>query len=152
MEYGPRIGKLGKLRPSCAAIIFDSARQKVLLTRRTDNGQWCLPGGAIDSGESAAEACAREVLEETGLVVHVGRLIGLYSTPDWLIEYADGNRFQAVVLSFEVEPIAGELTITNETTGFGYYSLAEMNNLDVMEQSFPRIIDALAAQEAAFVR
>jgi 8-oxo-dGTP pyrophosphatase MutT (NUDIX family) len=50
-------------------MVFDEERTKVLLTRRTDNGRWCLPGGGIDSGESAAEACEREALEETGLVV-----------------------------------------------------------------------------------
>ena len=64
--YGERIGKLAKLTPSCGAVIFDPTRQSVLLTRRADNGRWCLPGGAMDPGESAAECCAREVLEERG--------------------------------------------------------------------------------------
>ena len=50
----------------------------------------------MDSGESAVETCTREVLEETGLHVQVGRLIGVYSNPHRLIEYADGNRFQHV--------------------------------------------------------
>ena len=64
--YGDRIGKLGEIVPACDAVIFDSTGDKVLLTRRTDNGRWCLPGGAMDPGESASECCAREVLEETG--------------------------------------------------------------------------------------
>ena len=81
LKYGDRIGKLAMLTPSGSAAIFNPTGQKVLLTRRTDNGRWCLPGGAMDPGESAAECCAREVLEETGLIVRVGKLIGVYSTP-----------------------------------------------------------------------
>ena len=41
--------------------------QKVLLTQRTDNGRWCLPGGRLDPGESVEECCVREVLEEDRL-------------------------------------------------------------------------------------
>jgi ADP-ribose pyrophosphatase YjhB (NUDIX family) len=68
--YGEGMAKLGQLRTGCAAVIFDAAREKILLTRRTDNGQWCLPGGAMDSGESVTECCVRELREETGLHDH----------------------------------------------------------------------------------
>ena len=61
----------------------------------------------MDTGESAAECCAREVLEETGLVVSVGRLIGVYSTPHRITEYSDGNRKQAFDLVLEAVRIAG---------------------------------------------
>jgi 8-oxo-dGTP pyrophosphatase MutT (NUDIX family) len=64
--HGERLGKQGQLRLGCTGIIFDE-HKRVLLTRRTDNGQWCLPGGGMDAGESAAEACERELWEETGL-------------------------------------------------------------------------------------
>lgn len=83
--YGERFGKQGELRVGCSATIFDEKREKVLLTRRADNGRWCLPGGRMESGESAAEACEREVLEETGLTVRVTRLVGVYSNPDQLV-------------------------------------------------------------------
>jgi ADP-ribose pyrophosphatase YjhB (NUDIX family) len=60
--YGPRLSKQGKIRLGCSAAIFDESG-RILLTRRADNGQWCLPGGRMESGESAAEACEREVFE-----------------------------------------------------------------------------------------
>jgi len=150
--YGDRIGKLGKLTPSCTAIIFDPTGQTLLLTRRSDNGEWCLPGGTMDPGESAAECCAREVLEETGLVVRVGRLIGVYSTPHRIIEYADGNRRQGLTMNFEAVPIGGELCVTDETTEAGYFSPEQMKSMDVMEPVYERVADAFAGQEAAFVR
>ena len=90
--YGQRVGKSAKLGPGASAIIFDDTQQKVLLTCRTDNGRWCLPGGGMDPGESASECCVREVLEETGLQVRVTGLTGVYTSPDLIVEYADGNQ------------------------------------------------------------
>ena len=150
--YGDSIGKLGKITLGCSAAIFDPTRQKVLLTRRTDNGRWCLPGGRMEAGEDAAEACIREVLEETSLHVRIERLIGVYSNPNFIIEYADGERCHFVVLHFEATSIAGTLSISEETTEYGYFSLNEITSMDVMEHHLERIQDAFAAQTAAFIR
>lgn len=150
--YGERIGKVGALLLGCSAVVFDPTRQKVLLTRRTDNGRWCLPGGQMEPGESAAEACAREVWEETGLQVRIGSLIGVYSNPHRIIEYADGNRVHVVALHFEAEPVGGVLGLSNETTAYGYFTPAEVASMDVMEHHLERIEDTFAFQAAAFVR
>src|SRR6266508_4839267 len=88
MIRGERVGKHGRLAVGCSASIFDLTRQKILLIRRTDNSRWSVPGGYMEPGESVAEACAREVWEETGLHVRVGRLISVYSTPHILLEYS----------------------------------------------------------------
>ena len=152
LKFGERIGRNGVLRPGASALIFDESRERILLTQREDNGRWCLPGGGMDPGESAPEACAREVLEETGLVVRVGRLVGVYTTPNLIVQYADGNRFQPVALNFEAEPIGGKLTLSNETTETGYFSMDEMKSIDVMEHHLERIKDALAETPAAIVR
>jgi len=106
----------------------------------------------MDPGESVAECCAREVLEETGLVVRIGRLVGVYSSPHFVTEYADGNRRQALDLMFEAVVIGGELCITDETTEFGYFSPKQMKSMDVMEPIYEWVADAFTGQEAAFVR
>jgi 8-oxo-dGTP pyrophosphatase MutT (NUDIX family) len=132
----------------CSAVLFDQAREKVLLTQRTDNGRWCLPGGAMEAGESAAEACEREVWEETGLKVRVKRLIGVYSNPDQLVIYPDGNKAFFVVLNFEVQLISGELGLSNETTAFGYYSIEEMESMPMHGEHKARVEDALRGGDA----
>lgn len=149
---GEGIGKTGKLRVGCSAVVFDAAREKILLTRRTDNGLWCIPGGAMDVGESAAQACEREMWEETGLRVRVTRLIGIYTSPDLVLEYSDGNRWQLVALSFEAQVIGGELGLSDETTAVGFFTPQEIGALDLMDHHRERIADALAGQTAAFVR
>ena len=106
----------------------------------------------MDPGESASECCAREVLEETGLVVSVGRLIGVYSTPHRITEYADGNRKQALDLVFEAVRISGELSVSDETTKLGYFSPEQMKSMDVMELFHERVNDAFARKGAAFLR
>ena len=150
--YGPRLGKEGKLRFGCSAVIFDETRTKALLTRRADNGLWCIPGGAMESGESAAEACEREVFEETGLKVHVKRLVGVYSDPDQLVIYPDRNKVHIVVLGFEVEIIGGELGLSNETTDVGFFSLIEMKDMSMYGMHKQRVEDALLNHAEALIR
>jgi 8-oxo-dGTP pyrophosphatase MutT (NUDIX family) len=150
--YGERLGKEGKLRVGCSAVIFDEAREKVLLTRRTDNGRWCIPGGGLEAGESVEEACLREVWEETGLRARVTRLIGVYSDPDQLVIYSDGNKAFFVVLSFEVEVIGGELGLSDETTEAGYFSLAEMDSMPMHGRHKHRVMDALLGQAEALIK
>lgn len=146
--FGPRLGKEGALRIGCSAVIFDENRQKVLLTRRTDNGRWCLPGGHMEPGESAAEACERETWEETGLKVCAKKLLGVYSNPDQLVIYSDGNKAFFVVLNFEVEVLEGTLGLSNETTDYGYFSLQEMDSMPMHGEHKSRVEDAMLGGDA----
>jgi len=153
LVYGDRIGKTGKLVIGTNGVIFDSARIRVLLTRRADNGRWALPGGFMEAGESVAEACEREVLEETGLLVRATRLVGVYSTPHRVVAYGDGNRYQFVSIVLECDQhVEGELTLNEETTEFGYFLLADIETLDLMEHHRERIADAFASRPAALIK
>lgn len=152
LHFGERIARQATLTFGTSALIIDEAGERILLTRRTDNGRWCMPGGRMEPGESVAEACVRETLEETGLEVEVVRLIGIYSSPDMLIAYADGNRRQIVAAHFLVRVLGGALRLSDETTEFRFVSRDDLAHLDLMEHHRQRIIDSFAGQEAAFVR
>jgi 8-oxo-dGTP diphosphatase len=71
-----------KLTVDC--VVFD-AEDRLLLIRRKNEpfaGQYALPGGFVDVGESAGAAALRELMEETGVEGEIVRLIGVYSDPD----------------------------------------------------------------------
>ena len=150
--FGNRIGKSALLQVGCSAQIADPLGQKVLLTRRTDNGRWCLPGGRLDPGENVAETCAREVLEETGLEVQVNHLIGVYSNPHMLLAYNEQDQYQLISFHFSATVTEGELGLSDETTEVGFFTPAEITELDLMEHHEQRIVDGLAAQKEAFFR
>ena len=149
--YGPGLGKQGKIRLGTSAIIFNG-EGKFLLTKRSDNGQWCLPGGAVESGESLAQACEREVFEETGLRVRVKRLVGVYSHPDQLVVYPDGHKAFIVAIHFEVQVTGGKLGLSNETTDFGYFTFEETESLQMLGRHRERILDSLRNQTEAVIK
>jgi 8-oxo-dGTP diphosphatase len=68
------------MKPRAVAIIIDPSRQMVLLIHRLNQGRayYVLPGGKIEEGETPAEACVREALEETGLTITLGPCVASF--------------------------------------------------------------------------
>ncbi len=85
--------------PSVAAVIRDESG-RVLLQRRASDGGWSLPAGAIDPGESPAEAIVREVLEETGLNVVPDAVLGVFGGERYRHTYGNGDRVEYLVVVF----------------------------------------------------
>ena len=150
--FGDHIGKQGKIRLGCSAVLLNKNRKKVLLTRRKDTGQWCLPSGGVEPGESVSEACQREVEEETGLKVRVKRLTSVFSSPHRLVIYPDGNQFQIITLNFEVCRIRGNLRLSDETTDIGFYPIPEIEKMDIFLHHKQFITDTLANENEAYIR
>lgn len=146
-----------ELRLSVSAVVWrndgSDRRGELLLMRRSDNGHWGLPGGYVEAGESVTAAAVREVFEETGVRIYVGRLIGVYSDPArQVIVYPDELRVQAVNLCFEAVAVGvGELTTPEETLETGYFAHDGLPEPFVPIHCI-RIEDAVAGDVAARVR
>jgi 8-oxo-dGTP pyrophosphatase MutT (NUDIX family) len=139
------------VRPSVSAVIFDG-RGRLLLQQRSDGGQWGLPGGSVEIGESVHDAVIREVREETGLQVTVLRLVGVYSEPTLqVVRYPDGNVWHYVNVCFECAVRSGELTTCDETLALRYVAPARLP-ATLLPNHRIRIRDARAHRAAAFIR
>jgi glycerol-1-phosphatase len=144
-------GTATSLRVSATAFIRDKAG-RVLLQQRSDNGFWNLPGGGLELGESVAQACMREVREETGLEVKVVRLIGVYSTPEiTTMRYPDGRVIQYMTSLFECRVIGGKLEVNEESLALDWFDPQQLPE-PFSPNHIPRLQDALAGQVAAFWR
>ena len=106
-----RIGNDLLLVPAVNAVILNDAGE-VLLQRASLDGLWCIPGGGIDPGEQPADAAAREVLEETGLLIEPLRLVGTYLEDP--VQYANGDHAQYLVITFLCRIIGGQLQISDD--------------------------------------
>ncbi len=100
-------GELLQLPSASVAIRDDQGR--VLLARHSEGDRWVLPGGAIEPGETPADAAVREAWEETGLIVRLTRLVGVFGGPHYIVQYQNGDRASYVSSVFEATMGGGEL-------------------------------------------
>jgi 8-oxo-dGTP pyrophosphatase MutT (NUDIX family) len=152
MKLKPPYGGVAtSLRVSATAFIRDAAG-RVLLQQRSDNGFWNLPGGGLELGESVAQACVREVREETGLIVEIVRLIGVYSAPEiTTMSYPDGRVIQYVTNLFECRVVGGKLEVDAESLALDWFNPLKLPE-PFSPNHVPRLQDALAGQLEAFWR
>ena len=106
--------------PGLAVIVAVINDGKILLTKREDFEVWCLPGGAVEDGESLAEGAIREAKEETGLDVELTRLVGVYSR-------MGGGMHDVHAVLYAAKPVGGELRIQpNETIEVTYFPFDQL--------------------------
>ena len=147
----PDLSRVIGVRTSVSAVIFDR-RGRLLLQQRSDGGQWGLPGGSVEIGESLRDAVIREVSEETGLRVTPGRLVGLYSSPAFqVVRYPDGNAWHYVNACFECRVRGGVLTTCDETLALAWATPSRLPR-PMLPNHLIRIRDARARRVAPFVR
>ncbi|MFO7831186.1 MAG: NUDIX domain-containing protein [Desulfuromonadaceae bacterium] len=122
-------GILKHIKTSVVACIIDE-RERILLTKRSIPpffGQWVMPGGKIDHGESISSALMREVQEEVGLKVKTGTLVDIYE------HLAVGERSDHyIILYYRALPLTYEISINPaELSEAHWFDAHELPHLDV---------------------
>ncbi|MGH2719685.1 MAG: NUDIX hydrolase, partial [Actinomycetota bacterium] len=126
----PDAPKANSVVPSVTAVVVNAAGQ-LLLIHKTDNDLWALPGGGHEPGESIEDTVVREVAEETGIVVEVLDLIGVYTDPRHVMAYDDGEVRQQFSLCFHARPVGGELQTSPESKEVRWVPPAELESLSI---------------------
>lgn len=111
-EMRKYIGHETLLTVGCGIIIEDNGR--ILLQHRTDEDNWCVPGGLMEIGETFEEAAKRETFEETGLRVTDLELFGIYSGEKCFVQYPNGDKVFSVQIIFKSKQYSGELKQAGE--------------------------------------
>lgn len=144
--------KIKEICPGIAVVIFNK-KQEVLLQKRADVGQWGIPSGHVEPGETVANAAIREVLEETGLKVKILRLIGVYSDPNsQVFHYPDGRVTHFITSCFQAEIVSGEITLSSpETLDLRYFPLDRLPK-NILKMHPLWLADALAPTIQSFIR
>jgi 8-oxo-dGTP diphosphatase len=129
------------------AVVLDGHR--VVLVKRANEplkGEWSLPGGAVDVGETLAEAIRREVREETGLDVEVGPIVDVLDR----IRYDSDGRieFHYVLIDFLCRPTGGELLCASDAEEAAWVDASDFKRYNVAEATV-RVIDKGIARAAA---
>jgi 8-oxo-dGTP pyrophosphatase MutT (NUDIX family) len=97
-----------------AGAVIENDKGEILLQKRGDNGGWGLFGGAMELGESAEETAIREVQEESGYMIEVDRLVGIYTKYD--CEYGNGDKAQTIVVLFSCKILGNSDDYDNSET------------------------------------
>lgn len=126
----PSAPKANSIVPSVTAVVTNDAGE-LLLVHKTDNGLWALPGGGMDPGESITQAAVRETKEETGMDVAVTGVVGLYTNPNHVIAYDDGEVRQQCSVCFTTRLVGGELATSSETSEVGFVPLDRLDELNI---------------------
>jgi len=131
-----------------APCAFAAARDitgRLLLVRRCDTGDWELPGGHVDPGESASDAAVRETAEESGITVDITGLAGIYTDPGHVI--ADpwtGRVRQPFAVCFHASPLYGSPGGDQvETSEARWFTIGDIPALPIQSAVRRRIDHAL---------
>ncbi|MFJ9966470.1 NUDIX domain-containing protein [Streptomyces avermitilis] len=116
--------------PSVTAVVLDDTG-RLLLIHKTDNDLWALPGGGHDIGERIGDTVVREVSEETGIDVEVDSIVGLYTDPEHVLAYDDGEVRQQFSICFRAHAVGGTLRTSSESKEVRWVNLADLDGLDI---------------------
>jgi ADP-ribose pyrophosphatase YjhB (NUDIX family) len=132
-----------------AVVTDDSGR--ILVQRRADSGNWALPGGAMELGESLTGSVVREVKEETGYDIEVTGMVGTYTDPMHIIAYSDGEVRRQFNICYTARITGGTLTISTESTDIRFADPAQLDDLPMHPTQRLRIRHYLSRREHPYL-
>jgi ADP-ribose pyrophosphatase YjhB (NUDIX family) len=138
--HDPQAPTANSLVVGSSAVVVDGVG-RVLLQRRRDSGNWALPGGTMDIGETFAHSVIREVKEETGFDVQIDRIVGIYSDPGHVFAYDDGEVRQEFNICLACTITGGALAVSDESTAVDFFAFEDLDRMQMHESIRIRLHD-----------
>ena len=132
IEYlnDPAAPEPNSLVPACGVLAVDD-QGRVLLQRRRDTGQWAIPMGKQELGETPSQCAIRETREETGILTEPTGILGVYSDPGHIVAYTDGEVRQEWELILLGRPVSGNPAVNEEASDVGWFAPADLGSLEI---------------------
>ena len=105
----------------------------------------------MDRGESIVQTAEREVSEETGLLVRVDGIVGIYSDPRHIIEYSDGEVRQQFNICFCATLVDGELRSSDESIDVRWIAPDQLKDLEIHHTTRLRLDHFLENRDAPYL-
>jgi 8-oxo-dGTP pyrophosphatase MutT (NUDIX family) len=138
----PTAPKPNSLVPAAGVLAVDR-QGRLLLQKRRDTGQWAIPMGKQELGETVAQCAIRETAEETGVTVEVTGLLGIYCDPRHIVAYTDGEIRQEYEVILTGRPVSGDPASTDEASAADWFTPGELNGLDIHPTQWRQLRDWL---------
>lgn len=120
------------LLPSVSVVLVDPAGRLLLVRHVGHHDGWGVLGGAIDVGESPAEAAVRETREEIGVEIRLVRLLDVLGGPDYVVTYPNGDRTAYVTAVYEATITDGSPAVhDDELSDIAWFTSARLATLQL---------------------
>jgi ADP-ribose pyrophosphatase YjhB (NUDIX family) len=147
----PNAPEANSLVPSVNVGVVNE-RGEVLLIRRTDNENWAMPGGAMDIGETIAEAGVRETREETGIECEIVGLVGVYTNPRHVMLYTSNDEVrQECSLVFAARAVGGEPQTSSESREVRWVAPEAIDRYEMHPTMRQRVRHLLEQRDEPFI-
>ncbi|MBO4478211.1 MAG: NUDIX domain-containing protein [Lachnospiraceae bacterium] len=142
-----KVGHTPLMAPAAMAIIYDEEKRAILLERRTDNGLWCVPGGALELGEDFIDGLKREIKEETNLEIRNPELFALKGGIHMV--YPNGDEMYYSDAVYVVKEFSGKLGADSESDRLCWVNIDELPEImSTQEKYIQDFVNKIKAEES----
>jgi ADP-ribose pyrophosphatase YjhB (NUDIX family) len=136
------VGNRPLILPGTNVFVVDRS-DRLLLMKRGDTGDWGLPGGFMELGETVEETARREVLEETGLTIGDMEFMRIFSGPECYYQYPNGDVVYSVIATYLTRDFSGTLgSRSTEVSDLAFFNMQDQP-VQALRATWPRVEECL---------